>query len=206
MSTERFISSLLLDGGVLCLNFANTIHDRSAAEPFDYLHHYQDLLDWYKHADALPGAAIRTLAKLAKAYPPRAQAVFEKAVTVRELLYRLFAAQAAGQQPDAALLTAFNQYLAQAFANLQLEYNNRKHPATLSFTMPELDVVWWAVVKSAEEVLTTPQLQLVRQCPACHWLFIDKSKNRSRKWCNMATCGDLNKVRQFHERKKQSNA
>ncbi|WP_295123663.1 CGNR zinc finger domain-containing protein [uncultured Chitinophaga sp.] len=205
MSTEKSISTLLLDGGTLCLNFTNTIANRSVPEPFDYLGNYLDILRWYRRTEVLKPSVIKTLERLAKAYPPKAAAVFEKAIALRELLYAMFAGQAEGLSPKEQLVAEFNQYLAAAFSQLNLDHYNRKEPATLSFTMPELDLVWWEIVKSAVEVFTSRQLQLVRRCPACNWLFVDKSKNHSRKWCNMATCGDVHKVKQFYERKKKSD-
>lgn len=205
MSVQRSISSLLLDGGALCLDFTNTLHDRSVEQSHDYLGSYADVLAWCRHTGALKPAVIKTLERMAKAYPPRANVVFEQLIVLRELLYRLFAAQAAGHSPDPALVEQFNPYLAAAFGQLSLEFLSKKTPATLSFLTPELNLPGWLVVKSAVEVLGSEQLLRVRQCPACHWLFIDKSKNRSRRWCNMATCGDLHKVKQFYERKKQQN-
>jgi predicted RNA-binding Zn ribbon-like protein len=60
----------------------------------------------------------------------------------------------------------------------------------------------WPVVRSAAELLTSDELGRVRECAAdnCAWLFLDRSKNRSRRWCDMAVCGNRDKVRRFRQR------
>ncbi|UYQ95070.1 ABATE domain-containing protein [Chitinophaga horti] len=202
---EKHLSKLRLDGGALCLDFTNTIHDRTKEGSFDYLGSYQDVLKWCRHAGVLTAPVMKTLERLAKAYPPKADAVFRKTILLRALLFQLFSDQATGKTPDPMLVEQLNPYLAAAFEQLSLQHLSKKTPATLSFITPELDLPWWLVVKSAVDVLVSEQLLRVRRCPACYWLFIDKSKNRSRRWCNMATCGDLHKVKQFYERKKQTD-
>lgn len=34
----------------------------------------------------------------------------------------------------------------------------------------------------------------------CRWVFLDTSKNRSRAWCSMDSCGNREKVRAYRER------
>jgi predicted RNA-binding Zn ribbon-like protein len=62
------------------------------------------------------------------------------------------------------------------------------------------------VVKSAGDLLISGELDNVRVCsaPDCQWLFLDTSKNHSRRWCDMKGCGNRAKVRRHYERKKQS--
>ena len=38
--------------------------------------------------------------------------------------------------------------------------------------------------------------------PTCRWAFYDHSRNRSGRWCSMATCGNQHKARNFRERSK----
>ena len=58
--------------------------------------------------------------------------------------------------------------------------------------------------RSAAELLTSPDLPLVRECAGydCGWLFMDTTKNRSRRWCDMATCGNRAKGRRHYERRR----
>lgn len=40
-------------------------------------------------------------------------------------------------------------------------------------------------------------------CPNCEWLFLDRSKNKSRSWCDMAVCGNRVKARLHYRKRKQ---
>ena len=69
----------------------------------------------------------------------------------------------------------------------------------------ELDRVVWPVVRSAAALLTSGSLERVRQCAGdgCDWLFVDLSKNQSRRWCSMDMCGSRAKSRRYYRRKIQ---
>ena len=59
------------------------------------------------------------------------------------------------------------------------------------------------ILQSAADLLTSEALARLRRCgnPTCSWLFIDETRNRSRRWCEMASCGNVLKVRRHRERK-----
>jgi len=68
-----------------------------------------------------------------------------------------------------------------------------------------LDSILWPVAKSAAELLTSEEAKLVRQCEGfaateCAWLFIDETRNRSRRWCSMTSCGNRAKARRHYQR------
>jgi predicted RNA-binding Zn ribbon-like protein len=68
----------------------------------------------------------------------------------------------------------------------------------------ELDALLWPVIHSAGELLLSQDLVQVKECPGCGWLFLDTSKNRSRRWCSMSTCGARDKMRRYHKRQRGS--
>ncbi|HEX6207994.1 MAG TPA: CGNR zinc finger domain-containing protein [Actinomycetota bacterium] len=37
---------------------------------------------------------------------------------------------------------------------------------------------------------------------SCRWVYVDRSRNRSRTWCSMDVCGNREKARAFRERRK----
>jgi predicted RNA-binding Zn ribbon-like protein len=67
---------------------------------------------------------------------------------------------------------------------------------------PDLDRVLWPAVVSAAELLTSDDLGRVRECASerCAWLFLDRSKNQSRRWCDMTVCGNRSKARRHYSR------
>jgi len=74
------------------------------------------------------------------------------------------------------------------------------------FYQAALDDIIWPVVRSAADLLTSDTLPMLRICAAddCQWLFMDTSKNQTRRWCNMKSCGNRAKARRHIERKKQT--
>jgi predicted RNA-binding Zn ribbon-like protein len=73
----------------------------------------------------------------------------------------------------------------------------------LQFNSPAIEQLYWWPVKSAADLLISPEIKQLKECPACGWLFLDKSKNQSRKWCSMSTCGDISKVTRNYQRNKR---
>jgi predicted RNA-binding Zn ribbon-like protein len=65
----------------------------------------------------------------------------------------------------------------------------------------------WDIAQSAADLLTSGQLHRVRQCgdERCGWLFFDRSKNRSRRWCSMDDCGNRAKARRHYRRSRASD-
>jgi predicted RNA-binding Zn ribbon-like protein len=57
----------------------------------------------------------------------------------------------------------------------------------------------WALALRVEALMTGERLQALRECgnPECRWLFLDTSKNHTRRWCDMKICGNRMKARRF---------
>ena len=53
-----------------------------------------------------------------------------------------------------------------------------------------------------EDILVTAELDRIKECEGedCDQVFIDESKNKSKKWCDMAHCGMLRKSKTFYDR------
>ena len=195
-----------LDGGNPSLDFANTVSDRPTAAPRERLGSYGDLLSWAQQAGLIDNADARHLLAEAQRRPEEAAAVLRQARLLREALFRIFSAFAAGKAPSERDLHALNATLPGALAHLRLA------PATggLAFSWARdpraLDAMLWPVVRASAELLASPDLGAVRECAAdtCAWLFLDRSKNQSRRWCDMKVCGNRSKARRHHARKRSA--
>jgi predicted RNA-binding Zn ribbon-like protein len=191
-----------LIGGQPCLIFANTMGGSRPAAELEYLHDYTDLLAWSHHAGLLTACETERLLAEATRRPGEAAQVFERAILLRETIYRIFSAVAAGGAPKTADLGILNEALAEVLVNLQVT------PTETGFTWswrsdPEaLDSMLWPVVRSAGELLTSAELQRVHECAGdtCSWLFIDTSRNHSRRWCDMSDCGNRAKAKRHYAR------
>lgn len=190
-------------GGRLCLDFANTVDWRDADEPGDRLIGYPALASWGWQASLLREDDARRLIDEAARRPDDAAATFARAIALREAIYRIFSAVAAARAPAAADLDQLNAALPEALAHARVEAAAGGFTWGWRADAGALDPMLWPVARSAAELLTSDELDRVRECADddCGWLFMDMSRNRSRRWCSMQACGNRAKARRFYARK-----
>lgn len=189
-----------LTGGELCLDLANTLDSRPTEEPRELLGDYDDLVRWSVQAKILTPRAARRLHRKAARHGRRAAAALRRARSLREAIFELFAASARGEAPSDAALDSLNECLPDALGRLRLAREGSGYSWAWD-DRDALDTMLWPVIRSAAELLTSERLDRVRVCSAedCDWLFVDRSKNRSRRWCDMTVCGNRRKVRRFRQ-------
>ena len=69
---------------------------------------------------------------------------------------------------------------------------------------PHPDKPLWLIVLSAETLLLGGRLERIKACANCGWLFLDTSKNGTRRWCDMSTCGSQSKAKAYYHRRKNA--
>ena len=200
----RDYRDLALHGGRLPLDFINSVGAWFPRLERDYLTSYDDLLAWSVHAGALDAQAVAALRQAAARDPAAAQAVHRQALALREALHNLFAAVARGESPTSQDTARLNAALESALPHRQVAASGEGFGWTWAGPPDALDRMLWPVVYEAADLLTADERGRVRECPApdCGWLFLDMSKNRSRRWCSMETCGNAAKARRHYQRHK----
>jgi predicted RNA-binding Zn ribbon-like protein len=136
--------------------------------------------------------------------PDVAEGVFNEARELRETIFRIFSAPAEGRDPPAQDLGALNEFLSRSMAAAALE--KKGDTFVLSFGGGEgPDRMLAPVVWSAVQLLTSPDMRRVKVCSGdtCGWLFVDASKNKSRRWCEMSDCGNRAKARRHYQKIKE---
>ena len=205
LSKKREAANIELLSGHLTLDFANTVSTRLESHQIEYLTGYSELLDWSRHAGILSLAQARRLKRSAALRPSKAVAVLQGAIEIREVLFRIFSALAQGKMPCGDDLHALNAALRGTMGRLQVQRLKDQYHWGWTRDPEALDVMLWPIVHAGAELLTRPERHQVRQCanyPLCQWLFLDKSKNQSRRWCSMDLCGSRDKVKRYYHRKK----
>ena len=194
---------LPLIGGPLCLNFTNTAHGRGTGDHTDNLVDYSALIAWSRHAEAIGADEADQLLATAARHPRAAEAVRRRAIELRERLHRCFLALNHGSRPEAEDLAGINEELTHALPHVRLKPDGGGFSWAWD-DQPALDRVLWPIVRSATQLLTAPELPRVKQCAGrgCSWLFLDTSKNGSRRWCEMEVCGSRAKARAYYARRK----
>jgi predicted RNA-binding Zn ribbon-like protein len=200
-TTPRFEFS----GGWLCLDFANTLEERLSAAPVEQIATYEALLAWCQQAELLDSGEVARLRELARARPAEAANWLASIKQARELIYRIFHALASGESAGTGDIRQFNQLLAETMAHACLVPGENGFAWGWSGEQERLECPLWFVVRSAADLLTSLELRYVRVCASeeCGWLFLDTSKNHSRRWCDMKSCGNRAKARRHYGRKKE---
>lgn len=196
-------------GGNLALDFTNTIGGTHRAPSHEHLQGYADLLDFAAQAGALSSADRRRLHAEAKRHPVVARDVLRRAIALREAIWQLFESMSAARGVPAAELALMNREIAAALAHAR-----RVPTADSRFgwgwdDAASLEFPLWPIAKSASDLLDSPEaLAQIRQCASdtCEWLFLDRSRNHTRRWCDMNDCGGRAKVRRFRARRANSRA
>jgi predicted RNA-binding Zn ribbon-like protein len=187
-------------GGELCLDFANTIDYRDTDDARELLVDYRALVLWSQHADILTVAQATHLLRLAQQAPTEAAAALERALTLREAICGIFTATTRAQPPDTGDLTTLDDAMSSAFNQLRVVPSATGFVWDWAEGVQPLRRMLWPIVRSAAELLTSEELSLVKQCAGCGWLFVDRSRNHSRRWCDMRYCGNRAKARRFYRR------
>lgn len=189
------------DSGNLSLDFANTKEWHASENPKERLTNYADLIAWGKEAGLISPDEARRLRHLAVDQPGKAATSFEIAIQVREAIYAIFSKHYDGEPIPVNEMALLNSVVREAMSHLQLV--PRGGEITWDW-VPEIDganLILWPVARSAAELLTSDKLDRIRECEderGCGYLFIDQSKNRSRRWCSMDSCGNRAKARRHY--------
>lgn len=194
-------SSLGLYHERLCLDFANSIgqHDDLSA---DYLRTYADLLAWSLDVGLLTPEKADHLYAQAQARPAQAAAVLAGAITLREAIYAMLSDVAHEQPPHAAALAVLNAALTEAMAHMQLAVDEAQARWEWLYQPDDLSQMLGPVAWSVVEVLQSDDRRTLRECEGsnCNWLFLDTSRNHSRRWCSMQSCGNRAKAKRHYHR------
>jgi predicted RNA-binding Zn ribbon-like protein len=201
--TKLKLQNLNLKTGRLCLDFANTLDWHASKHPIETLNSYADLMAWARDVGLLSDRTAQQLAREANRHPAEAAATLEKARVVREVTYEIFVAVAHGGVPRPSDIAALNGTLADLLSKSRLTRTNGGFDWNWGGDETALDQMLWWVIRSATDLMTSDELQRVGQCAdehGCGWLFLDTSKNRTRRWCAMKDCGNRAKARRYYKR------
>jgi predicted RNA-binding Zn ribbon-like protein len=164
------------------------------------LNDYADLVAWARLAAVLDAPDAERLGSALRADPAAARAAYDRAIRFRTALDTVLRAVIDDRQPSPEALMVVRTDAADALAAARLEETDGAFGWTWDADTG-LERPIWPVVHAAVELLTAGPLDRVKACALCQYLFIDRSKNRSRRWCSMAACGTSEKMRRYTERR-----
>ncbi len=192
-------------GGNLALDLANTASARERPQVHEKLHTYADVVVWAERTGVLgPERAARLRAE-AEARPAEAAVVLARTLELREAIYRVLSSVAVAASPAPADVAVLNQYVEEAGSHRRLRGGERGFEWGWGEGDEPLAQLLWPAAWAAAELLAEGELGRVKQCgnDGCNWLFVDLSRNRSRRWCDMKDCGNRAKARRHYARRRR---
>jgi predicted RNA-binding Zn ribbon-like protein len=204
MDTPRYEQPVV--GGRRCLDLVNTVGGMRPDRTTEYLPGYGDLVAWAIRAGVIAEARGRKLLTEASARPAEAERVLAEARAFREAIHDAVMARLDRREPPSGAVAALNETLGRALARRRLAPTADGLDLAWDDDPAALDAPLWPVAADAADLLTSSaDLARVRICGAagdarCGWLFLDETRNRSRRWCSMEDCGNRAKARRHYHR------
>jgi predicted RNA-binding Zn ribbon-like protein len=188
--------------GDLCLEFANTLSWRGSAAPTDALAGLPDLLHWLAAAGQGGSPSFVAVAAWPRRHPKRAARLFADAIALRETIFRCASSLAGGNAISGADFAALNNALGDAPCRRHLVRNGEGFAWAMDDGGTTAAGLLAPVLWSAADLLALAKHLPIRRCAndECLWLFIDRSKTGSRRWCDMASCGNRAKAKRHYRR------
>ena len=186
----------------MCLDFVNTLDDRSSEQPKELLTIYIELARFGEDTGILSDREVDRLLERSVETPEPAERALRTAIELREAMYAVFWAVVKRKPVPAAPLLLLNQFVQAAAQHVSLAPGRGHFEWQFDTAHTDFETVLWPIARSAAELLASEQLAYVRACAAktCEWLFLDGSKNHARRWCDMTKCGNRAKVKRFYRR------
>jgi predicted RNA-binding Zn ribbon-like protein len=185
----RRAEAVVLLGDRLCLDLVNSANWSAETVIDETFERPEDVAVW----------AARTLAAARWPVPEELPARLR---VCRQVVRRLFLACADGAPPPEDAVAALNRLLDGAAPRLAAA------GARLVCAPPDDPAGDWLIgtlARSALELLLSEDRHALRVCPGerCGWMFLDRTRGRTRRWCRMETCGNRAKAKAHYRRRRE---
>jgi predicted RNA-binding Zn ribbon-like protein len=193
-----------LIGGHPAIDFANTFSGWGEANE-DWLVDYARFAQWARLAGFIDEAELKKTIAAAARHPPAAERVFAEANELRFAFLRLLHAVKGGGAAKAGDLAVVNRWIRRAAELVELRQAGQAFREDWAGQLSVLEKPLLVAARAVGRFLVEGDFGRLKICPGqnCRWFFVDLSKNHSRRWCDMAVCGNLAKARRFHHRQRR---
>lgn len=191
-----------LVGGRPSLDLVNTVSWAGADREHDWFDPGANVIRWARALDLITEPVAEQMLAGPTGRGSRVAGI-RRVRRVRATLIDVLRPLVANETPPPPDVEALNAYIVDAHRRRFIE------PGSLTWAWREpvtLDHLMDPVVLDAGALITGPDRPRVKECPGCGWLFLDGSRNRSRRWCDMADCGSRDKARRYYHRQRNSGA
>jgi predicted RNA-binding Zn ribbon-like protein len=192
-----------LVAGHVALDLVNTLDNRFCdTGPEELLGSYDDLLRFASQSGLLTKHQAKKLKCLDASKTERAEALHQ-VKELRETLAAIAYAQLDGKNLSASALVILEAYFKQASFHRHLTAHQLRPVWSWRGLDCQVAAPVWLLAQATADFLLSDRSSQLRCCASetCRWLFLDASKNQTRRWCDMKVCGNRMKARRFHARK-----
>lgn len=178
----------------LTLDFANTVSGRTTPAPIDRLADYAHFIEFARQTQIATEVQAKSLLARAKKHPIEAERTHARIQALRDATHNVFASIAAATKPAPEDVRTLSDHIRRLELDVDLAYN---------YLADEdgLDAPLGPIIRGAVELIDPSMRERVGMCgrDTCRFLFLDTTKNRTRRWCEMKSCGNREKARRFRE-------
>jgi len=192
-------------GGDLSLAFCNTVGGKRGGIAREKLHSLNDFISWAEQGKLLKPDQAESLKRYTARHPSEGAELLARATELREAIFRIFFSAAKEKKPAQEDMARLNAELSASLGRMRIGAANEGEGFAWQWADEQLkpEHLLGPVARAAAELLVRPELVAkIHQCEGdnCGWLFVDCSKNHSRRWCDMRDCGNRAKVRRHRKR------
>ncbi len=192
----------------LSLDFSNTVDWRNGDKRDDTLKTFDDFVAWSVKKGVVPRDEAQRMLKKAKD-EHLGEGSLEKAIQLRETIYKIFSAVAHDEHPGEKDIGELNRFLSQHGGSSGIIRDGDEYGWGWRTDEGAEGRILWPIAKSAADLLTSDQLGRVRECAneeeGCGWVFLDDTRNGKKKWCSTTGCGNRAKVRAWYDRHERAD-
>lgn len=198
METTGSFPSVLGNGA---LDFANTGIAAKREPAGDVLASVDRFLAWCSHAGVIVAEATDSPETQTPA--PEERSFVHLATRLRDALIDVASALAAQREPDPAAITELQARYVEAIGHARGTAGpDPGNALTWSWAhRPPAEHALWKLTDTAVELFRHGTFERLKACDDCRYLYLDASKNNSRRWCSMEGCGKTAKMRRYVERR-----
>ncbi len=183
-------------GGHPALDFLNPVDDHGKTRNSSCIADWESFVGWSRASGLFSESELRALATMAGREECRAK--LAEIHDLREIAHAVLRATAARTDPPRMALKTLEESIKGALARASLTARSSGFEWTVRTDDPHWTIDGLAL--SVENLLRTADLERLRECGRCTWLFIDRGRGAGRRWCDMRTCGNRAKAEAFRKR------
>ena len=185
-----------LIGEEISLDFINTVSWRDTEWEHEWLHDPANFIAW-----ALAAKLVDSRTAKAMKSRPAAELMKELAQVhaTRADLYTILTPLSFNKKPGEEAILKLDTMVHKVFRHRHIDSKKQEWVWDTPHTLAEIlaPVIW-----NAAHIITNVDHTRISHCSGCNWIFYDKTKNRSRRWCDMEDCGSRDKSLRYYHRQK----